>query len=52
MAESLALGSPASALGKRSALPALDQPHGEREGVTLPEAIRRLSASVWRRADP
>jgi hypothetical protein len=52
--ESLARGSPAGGAGKALGVAGIStnrSQNGEREGATLPEAIRRLSASVWRRPD-
>jgi hypothetical protein len=53
-AESLARGSPAGGAGKALGVAGIStnrSQNGEREGATLPEAIRRLSASVRRRPD-
>jgi hypothetical protein len=52
--ESLARGSPAGGAGKALGVAGISMDrsqNGEREGVTLPEAIRRLPASIWRRPD-
>jgi hypothetical protein len=52
--ESLARGSPAGGAGKALGVAGIStdrSQNGEREGVTLPEAIRRLSTSIWRPPD-